>query len=213
MRQLVLQNVSYAYPGSNQPLLTGINCTLTAGELVLLTGANGSGKSTLARMITGLIAPDSGEITGRREPASGWNGVGLVMQDPSSQMLTSSVVGELAWGLENIGLELPEIARKTEHALVDFGLTGIRYKSPEVLADGELQLVATAATSIMEPDFIVFDEATAYLDLKWRRRVWNAARQAAERCGVIWISTRDSAIEGVSSIWKIEAGRLSIRNT
>ncbi len=211
MSRLELHSVEYAYPGMSEPLLASISCTLSAGELFVLTGSNGSGKSTLGRLIAGLIEPDSGEIWGRRDSGTGWNGVALVMQDPLSQLLTASVEEEIAWGLENLNVPRAEIARRVESALEQFGLTALRHKPPEMLADGECQLIAFAANSVMEPDFFIFDEATAYLDLKWRKRLWEAAREASKRCGVIWITTRDVDSEGVAAVWRLAEGRLSIQ--
>ena len=210
MTCLELDNVEYTYSGNSEPLLAGISCTLSAQEFVVLTGSNGSGKSTLARLIAGLIYPDAGEIRGRRDASNGWNGVALVMQDPSAQMLTASVESEIAWGLENLAIDHNEIARRVEAVLRDFGLTDLRKKPPELLADGESQLVAFAANMVMEPDILILDEATAYLDLKWRRHIWEAAQEASKRCGVIWITTREPNHSDLGSIWRLEGGKLSI---
>ncbi len=210
MTKLELENVTYAYPGSFRPSLASISCTIATGELVALTGSNGSGKSSLAKIIAGIIEPDEGEIRGRRNPELGWNGVALVMQEPSSQLLTASVEEEIAWGLENLQIDRDEIARRVDEALDKFGLTALRSKPPEALADGECQLVAFAANTVMEPDILIFDEATAYLDLRWRKRLWEVAKEAAKRCGVVWITTKDFDRAGVSSVWRLEKGRLDI---
>lgn len=210
MTRLELDNVGYTYPGTPKPLLEGISCTLSAQEFVVLTGSNGSGKSTLARLIAGLLHPDAGEIRGRRDTFHGWNGVSLVMQDPSAQMLTATVEAEIAWGLENLAIEHDEIVGRVESALHDFGLTSLRKKPPEMLADGESQLVAFVANMVMEPDVLILDEATAYLDLKWRKRIWEAALEASKRCGVLWITTRDPHHIGFSSLWRLEKGRLVV---
>lgn len=210
MSIIELEHVSYAYPGNAIPILKDVTCRISHAELVVLSGNNGSGKSTFAKLIAGMIEPDLGTIHRKRDDSSGWNGIGLVMQDPSSQLLTASVEDEIAWGLENLCLGREEIERKVNDTLEQFGLTHLRNVPPEALSDGECQMTAFAANYVMEPDLLIFDESAAYLDLRWRKRIWEAARNAARRCGVIWITTRDYNLPGVSMIWRLENGKIDV---
>lgn len=211
MNRLSLAGVTFTYPGADRPAVREVNAVLNRGELVVLVGENGSGKSSLARLMAGLLKPDEGEIGGRRgDGIGGWNGVALVMQDAASQLLGATVEEEIAWGLENLALPPDVIESRVQGALDRFGLRSLKERPPEALSDGEQQLLAVASALVMEPDFLILDEAAAYLDLFWRRRVWDEARGASGRCGLLWVTSRRDDAQRGDKVWRMSEGRLAV---
>ena len=206
MNRIELAGVCFTYPGAVKPVFEDVSEQLESGDLIALYGANGSGKSTLARLIAGLLNPVAGQISGLRD--HGWNGVSLVMQEPSAQLLAGSVAEEIAWGLENLALPQSEIARRVEWALDHFALRSLAGVPPETLSDGQRQLVAIASALVMEPDFIIFDEATAFLDPYWRKRLWMEALSARKKCGVLWVTALLQEARRSDEVWLLESGRL-----
>jgi energy-coupling factor transporter ATP-binding protein EcfA2 len=207
LNRIELSGVRFTYPGAAQPAVEEVSVQLESGNLIALYGANGSGKSTLARLIAGLLNPAAGKIT--RPQNAGWNGVSMVMQEPSAQLLAGSVAEEIAWGLENLALPQAEIARRVEEALNHFDLSALAETPPESLSDGQRQLVVIAAALVMEPDFIIFDEATAFLDPYWRKRLWGEALSIRNRCGVLWVTARSDEARRCEDIWFLESGHLT----
>ena len=193
MALLQLKDVSYTYPDSPKPALDNITFALETGQHVVLLGANGSGKSTLARVAAGLLMPASGEVvmTGFEDQA-GWNGVGLLFQNPDEQLLTHSVEAELAWGLENLGLLQDEMRRRIGEALELFELSDKANSSPDTLSDGWKQVTALASLAVMRPAFLILDEATAFLDPYWTAKIKGMVRGLIEVSGLLWI-TADGA--------------------
>lgn len=206
MSSLKLNNVGFAWPGSEKPLFKGVSATLMTGELVALFGANGSGKSTLARLTAGLLTPTKGSI--ERPKSDGWNRIALVMQEPSAQLLCSSVAEEIAWGLENLRLSSAEIAHRVDDALRQFGLECLRDVPPEQLSDGQRQLTAIASAIVMRPEFIIFDEATAFIDPFWRKQLWEYAESSKNSAGVLWVTARPEEAQRCDRIWHLQDGKV-----
>jgi len=152
-------------------ILNDINLRIQEGESVALMGANGSGKTTLARCLNGLLRPTSGEIR-----VDGLNPedeaqlleirqkVGLVFQNPENQIASSTVEREIAFGLENIGLDISEMHAIVEQMLVQFDLIKYRKQPPHLLSGGEKQRLAIAAVMAMRPRYLILDEPTSLLD-------------------------------------------------
>lgn len=202
MNRLKLTNVGFTWPGADTPLFAGVSATLSTGQLIALYGANGSGKSTLARLAAGLLTPTEGKV--EHSGHDGWNRVALVMQEPSAQLLCGTVAEEIAWGLENLNLPTAEIVRRVEDALKRFGLENLRDVPPEQLSDGQRQQTAIASVMVMQPEFIIFDEATAFLDPFWRKQLWANAIAAKKTCGVLWVTARPDEAEKCDLIWLVE---------
>jgi energy-coupling factor transport system ATP-binding protein len=147
------------------------------GEFVLLTGPSGCGKSTLARCLNGLIphastATISGEVkvdgasTSEHFVAQMATHVGLVFQNPSTQLFGSTVAEEVAFGPRNLGLSAEEVAERSSFALEATGIEHLRDRATRTLSGGEQQRVAIAAVLSMRPQVLVLDEPTSSLDLK-----------------------------------------------
>src|SRR5687768_12186509 len=169
------KGVSFRYAGAEKEALRDLNLQIRPGEIVLVTGPAGSGKTTFCSCINGLIPHyHEGELTGqvivrsydtRKARIGGLASlVGMVFQDPDSQLVTSSVLDEVAFGPENLGVPREEINRRVVEALSATRLNGFEDREPHNLSGGEQQACAIAATYSMHPDIYVMDEPLANLD-------------------------------------------------
>lgn len=176
------REVSFRYAGADKDALSGINLNIPPGEIVLVTGPAGSGKTTFCSCINGLVPHyHEGELKGdvivrsyntRRARIGGLASlVGMVFQDPDSQLVTSSVLDEVAFGPENLGVPRTEINQRVSKALSATRLTGFEEREPHNLSGGEQQACAIAATYSMHPEIYVMDEPLANLDPAGRLQV------------------------------------------
>ena len=173
MEILKIKDLSFTYPEGKRNVLDGASFSLLEGELCVLAGATGSGKSTLLRLIKRELSPRGdkrGEIffEGRaleeldaRESASA---IGFVMQKPEQQIVCDSVWHELAFGLENLGLERAEIAIRVAEMASYFGIDSWYDKKVSELSGGQKQLLNLAAVMVMRPRLLLLDEPTSQLD-------------------------------------------------
>ena len=186
------QNVSFRYAGAEKDTLQDINITIRAGEIVLVTGPAGSGKTTLCSCINGLVphyheGALSGEVivrtfnTKRARVGGLASLVGMVFQDPESQLVTSSVADEVAFGPENLGVPRAEINERVAVSLAATRLTGYDDREPHNLSGGEQQACAIAAIYAMHPEIYVMDEPLANLDPAGRARVMQVLIDVAKQ--------------------------------
>ena len=169
---------SYAFAGSKRRSLDGVSLTVKRGELVALLGRNGCGKTTLARHLNALIPVQSGELIVAGLDAKGsanlWKirrACGMVFQNPDNQFVSSLVEEDIAFGLRNFGTPEKDIPEKVRRALESVGMGGFEKRSPQLLSGGQKQRIAVAGVLALEPDILIFDEATAMLDPEGRREV------------------------------------------
>ncbi|MGA2386614.1 MAG: ATP-binding cassette domain-containing protein [Candidatus Bathyarchaeia archaeon] len=169
------KNLTYTYPGATKPSILDVSIRVEKGEFVLVTGPSGCGKTTLCRCFNGLIphfyqGELKGEITVagedvlKRHTYEMARHVGLVFQNPENQLFALSVEKDVAFGLENFGVPREEMRRKVDWALNQTGIYDLRERSPHEISGGQQQRVAIAAVLAMEPEIIVLDEPTSFLD-------------------------------------------------
>jgi energy-coupling factor transporter ATP-binding protein EcfA2 len=149
--------------------LRDVDLAVAPGERVLLLGASGSGKSTLLRAIAGVLGDDEGDSLGRLTvdgltPSAARGRVGLVLQDPDSQLVLSRVGDEVAFGCENLGVPRSEIWPRVRDALAAVGLDVALDRPTAALSGGEKQRLAIASVLAMRPGVVLLDEPTANLD-------------------------------------------------
>ncbi len=174
MALAVVERLSFAYPGA-VAALRDVSLQLEAGERVALLGPSGSGKSTLLRALSGLVPHfHGGRFEGRVvvagldtrqiRPAEMAGTVATVFQDPEDQVVMTLVANEVAFGLENIGVEPRAIWSRVEGALEAVGASHLAERRTAELSGGELQRVCLAAALALEPQLLLLDEPTSQLD-------------------------------------------------
>ena len=174
-----LENVSYQYPLENRKVLKNINLDIKKGEFWAVIGKNGSGKTTLCSILRRFV-PDfyKGELTGKitlegkelKEYSQKEivQKIGFVVQNPFTQIsgVKNTVFEEIAYGLENLGLEREVIISEVEKILKLLEIEKLRDRNPYDLSGGQKQRVALASIIAMDPDILVIDEPTSQLDPK-----------------------------------------------
>jgi cobalt transport protein ATP-binding subunit len=163
-----IRNLHYQYPDGTHAL-KGLDLTISEGEFLLICGRNGSGKTTLIRLIGSLLEPTTGSIRingydilyhSRQTRAL----VGMVFQDPDSQIVGETVREDVAFGPENLGLSVRETAERVDWALGVMGLNDLSEKPCYLLSGGEKRRLAIAGVLAMKPNVILFDEPFSFLD-------------------------------------------------
>jgi energy-coupling factor transport system ATP-binding protein len=189
---IVVSGLRFRYTGAAQDALSGIDLSVGAGELVGVVGANRAGKSTLCYALTGYIPHFyAGVIEGDvlvsghdvpRTPVSELvSDVGLVFHNPFNQISGAryTVVEEVGFGLENLGVEQAELRPRAMRALHATGLEALADRSPFTLSGGEQQRLAIAAVMAMQPKVLVLDEPTSQLDPAGTRSIFEVLQRLA----------------------------------
>ena len=170
-------NFSFRYNSRDDKILEDINLSIKSNEITVLAGPTGCGKSTLLRAIVGLI-PNmyEGEYTGDvivdgikirdAEIKEIAKRVGFVFQNPENQIFMFSVERDIAFGLENLGLEREIIKKRISKIMKTLNITHLAKKAPHELSDGQKQRTALAGVLAMEPKILILDEPTSLLDPK-----------------------------------------------
>ncbi len=185
------------------------------GSFVAVLGQGGSGKSTLARILNTTLAPDSGsvlicgvECKDRSSSLAARANVGLVLQNPDSQIVGDTVEDDVAFALENMGLERDEMLRRIEEALSLTGLSNLRFCSPRELSGGQKQLLAIAGCLAMQCKCIVLDEALSMLDPSSRGSILKTLRNLNREKGfaVVLMTHRLEDISDADTVHVLQGG-------
>ncbi|MGM9992836.1 MAG: ABC transporter ATP-binding protein [Candidatus Bruticola sp.] len=220
---LELNNLSFTHKYARSSALHRISFTAEAGQMIALIGASSSGKSTLLQAIAGFIPYlVKGRLTGSIK-LHGRNHtnlnlkerlktVGYVSANPRSQLsgICSSVTEEAAWSLENLGLPPKEIAERTERTLREFSLLDLADRSPLSLSSGQQQRLILASILVLEPDILLLDEPSAFLDEQERLSLLNYVLNIASTANriVIWSSSNIEEVCSFSRWLELDKGRL-----
>jgi energy-coupling factor transporter ATP-binding protein EcfA2/uncharacterized membrane protein len=167
------ENLTFAYPNGRGLALDNVSMTVNQGEFVTLCGSSGSGKTTLLRHLKPVLMPH-GDRQGRiyfqgreLEQLSSLEqakDIGFVFQNPSSQIVTDKVWHELAFGLENIGMDSNAIRLRVGEMASYFGIQNWFHKDVNELSGGQKQLLNLASVMCLQPKVLILDEPTAQLD-------------------------------------------------
>ncbi|MCX6031390.1 MAG: energy-coupling factor transporter ATPase [Chloroflexi bacterium] len=205
---ILIQNLFYAYPPLREgddpaPVLRGVNLEIARGEFVALLGRVGAGKTTLCMTLNGLVPHATGGVfrgdvtileqnTKSRAIADLARTVGMVFQDPESQLTQMRVEDEVAFGPENLGVPAAEIEERVAWALNAVGLADYRDRSPLLLSGGEQQRLAIAAMLAMYPQVLVLDEPTASLDPAGKNAVFRVLAELRRKHEItIFMATQE----------------------
>jgi energy-coupling factor transporter ATPase len=214
--------LTYSYPGANKPSLREVNLTVEKGEFAILTGPSGCGKTTLCRCFNGLIPHFyGGELKGNlkvadlnvneRSTGEMAKHVGLVFQNPENQLFALSVEKDVAFGLENLGMAREQMRERVDWALKMTGIEDLRERAPHELSGGQQQRVAIASVLAMQPEIIVFDEPTSFLDPLGAQRIFEVISHLNKQLGitVILVEHRlDLAAKYASHVIIMDEGKI-----
>ena len=185
MNLIEFNNVSFSYETQDDngnvttnKVLENFNLKIEQGSFVAILGHNGSGKSTVAKLTNGILTADEGEIIVDGIKAENDESiysirrkVGMVFQNPDNQIVSSIVEEDVAFGVENLGIEPSECRKRVDEALKTVNMYNYRLRTPSKLSGGQKQRVAVAGIIAMKPKCIVLDEPTAMLDPSGRKEV------------------------------------------
>lgn len=187
---LAVRDLAVTYEGSDAVATRGASFTVTPGEVVLLLGPSGSGKSTVALTLNGLIPQSIPATTEGTVLVSGEDAattpiprlstrVGMVFQDPDAQLVTGTLLDDVAFGPENLRLPVDDVLDRSERALRRMGLWERRHENPDRLSGGGRQRLAIACALAMDSPLLVLDEPTANLDPEGIEDVYAALGEIA----------------------------------
>lgn len=199
MSFLYAKNITFSYvndfdeneSAKKTTVFRNLNFAVERGEFVAVLGHNGSGKSTLVKCFNGINIPEEGDVI-----VNGYNtkdeehlldirqSVGMVFQNPDNQIVATIVEEDVAFALENMGVEPKEIRRRVDDALKTVGMYEYREHAPHKLSGGQKQRVAIAGILAMRPDCILLDEPTAMLDPNGRKEVLKTIKMLNKEFGV-----------------------------
>lgn len=210
------RGLSHRYPDGNDAL-KDINFSLSKGEKLFIVGANGSGKSTLLFHFVATLLPTEGEllfdgreIDGKNKPLISElrRRVGLVFQNPDNQLFMETVRDDIAFGPRNAGIAGEELETRVSSAMSQSGLAPeLAERSPWRLSVGEKRLASLACVLAMEPEVLVLDEPSAFLDPRARRELI-ALLRSLECAQVIATHDLDMALELGDRVMVLDKGRL-----
>lgn len=212
-----VQDVGLTYHGAEASALSNVCLSIRPGESVAIAGASGSGKTTLLRLLNGLRLPTSGRVIvddmDTADEKHVWEirrRVGLIFQNPDNQLVSTTVEREIAFGMENLGLDRAEMRERISDVLSKLSLGSLRDRPPHHLSGGEKQRVAVAAVLAMRPTYLLLDEPTSLLDALGRREVWNIIAGLAEdaSCAVVHVTQFPEEIALATRAIVLESGRL-----
>ncbi len=192
-----VEDFHFSYPQAATEALAGVNAAIYDGEFVALIGQNGSGKTTLVKCLLGIlrskkgrIVVDGNDIKGTR-PGELAKKIGLVLQNPDTQLFQMSVKEEIEFGLRNIGVPESEIEPRIDEAIKATGLEAWRDIYPFRLSFGDRRKVAVAAIIAMKPRILIFDEPTTGQDFRGRYELAEIAKQLNESGSTVIMITHD----------------------
>jgi len=189
------KNLTFTYPGGTKPAVGDVTISVEKGDFVILTGPSGCGKTTLCRCFNGLIPHFYGGKLEGDITVAGSNvtecsihefarHVGMVFQNPENQLFALSVEKDVAFGLENSGVPREEMRERVEWALQMTSIEELRERAPHELSGGQQQRVALACVLAMQPEVMVFDEPTSFLDPLGAQKIFEVINELNKKLGI-----------------------------
>lgn len=222
---IIFDNVSYLYHNNkdnNLFSLKNINIDIHNGDFIAVIGANGSGKSTFAKHINGLLLPQEGDVIvnnmNTKDIDKIWEirkKVGMVFQNPDNQLVATTIEDDIAFGLENVGIDESEMKERVEWALDLVGMLEMRNCEPHLLSGGQKQKVVIAGALAMHTSYLVLDEPTSMLDPKGRREILDTIKKLNrdEKITIIYITHFMSEAAEFNKIIVLKRGEIALTGT
>ena len=209
-----IRNLSFGY--EDELILRNISLKIKEGSYTSIIGANGSGKTTLAKHINSLLLPAKGSvivdgIDAKKDPAGTRKKVGFVFQNPEDQLIYSIVEEDIAFGLENLGIETGRMGIMVKEVMKELGIENLAKKNVNMLSLGQKQLVALAGILVMNPKYIVFDEPTTMLDNKNKKTITAMIKKLNKknRIGIILVTNIIGDIKDSDKVIVMDKGKVS----
>jgi energy-coupling factor transporter ATPase len=221
------KDLTYTYPGATKPSIKEVSLTINKGDFVILTGPSGCGKTTLCRCFNGLIPHFyNGNLDGKIEVA-GLNvaehkihelasHVGLVFQNPENQLFALSVEKDVAFGLENFAMPRDEMRKRVDWALQMAGISELGDRPPHELSGGQQQRVAIASVLAMQPDIMILDEPTSFLDPVGAQKIFEVINGLNKNLGITIILVEhrlDLAAKYANQVVVIDEGTIVLNGS
>ncbi len=224
---LEVNNVTFNYSKQEEqdvpPALQDINLRIDAGEAIAVIGHNGSGKSTLAKLLAAILHPDKGTVLvdGLSTQAKGediWTlrqRVGIVFQNPDDQLVANTVIDDIAFGPENLGLPRFEIEERIREAIHLMNLEGYAHMAISELSVGQKQRVAIAGILAMHPAYLLLDEPTTMISGQTARQLMQMMERLAREHGttIIHITHFMHEIPMFKHVIVMHEGRIFMQGT
>jgi energy-coupling factor transport system ATP-binding protein len=213
---------SYQFGESPVAVLDGIDIEINKGEWIAILGRNGSGKSTLVKHFNALVPLQHGALTvagiDAKDEREKWRLrrlCGMVFQNPDNQFVSSVLEEDIAFGLENYETPRDAIPAAVEAALRFVGLDGYGKRSPHTLSGGQKQRAALAGVLALNPDIVIFDEATSMLDPEGRAEILAAIKQLRDETGktIVMITHYPEEAINADKIFLMHRGKLLAAGT
>ena len=206
---LKVSGLCFSYPDRSD-VLDSVNLQVLEGERLGVIGPNGAGKTTLFLEVCGVLKPTAGEIYVLGRPVV--NGdfrpdVGLVFQNPDDQLFCPSVRDDVAFGPQNMGLSRGEVDARVKEALLAVGCWELAERPAQHLSEGEKRMVSIAGVLAMRPRLIIYDEPSANLDIRSRRRLIRLL-QASQQTLLIASHDLELVLEVCDRLVLIDGGRI-----
>ncbi|MBS3976005.1 MAG: ATP-binding cassette domain-containing protein [Syntrophomonadaceae bacterium] len=200
MAELILEalDIEFSYPDGTRAL-KGLSLAITRGKKVAVVGPNGAGKSTLFLHLNGILRPNRGKVRfagkdvlyGHSALMELRQNVGIVFQDPDTQLFSASVLQEISFGPLNLGLSRAEAMLRVERAMDETDTLELKQKPTHLLSFGQKKLVAIAGILAMDPAVLIFDEPTAGLDPKHAAKTMDLLDRINKSGRTVVVSTHD----------------------
>ena len=217
-----IKNLSHIYNYQKKDqikALDSINLEIENGDFISIIGSNGSGKSTLAKHMNCLLLPTSGDVwvdkMNTKEKDKTWEirrKVGMVFQNPDNQIIATTVEDDIAFGLENIGMNTKIMRERVDWALEIVEMVEYKESEPHLLSGGQKQRVAIAGAIALHSSYLVLDEPTAMLDPRGRKEVIDIVKKLnrEENITVIYITHLMEEAAEFNQVVVLDKGKIAL---
>jgi energy-coupling factor transport system ATP-binding protein len=218
---MTAEKVSFRYSSEKEFIFQDIDLNISRGSIVAITGKSGQGKTTLCYLLSGIIPRVyKGEITGnislfgenvsKMKAESISSKLGIVFQDPETQLFMPEVEDELAFAPENFCLNIDDIGERIAASLKTVGMEDLRHHETAALSGGQKQLTAIASVLAMRPEILIFDEVTAQLDKNGKQAVRDLIISLKKENKTIVMVEHDlSSLDLADEVYQIHDHKLS----